>query len=177
MLLPSQIARMKTDQVAVKVKVSIPRIDLVASQVGPLTAGAETTLERWQAEILGSWGIVEWHADAQSLLLQAYALRDQEAAGRGLQPTADYFQVFPDLMRSLEREGLLPQKVASVRSTFEDVVSSRTNKITRIARMGRDKSEGLSPEEQWLYFSLRATYDVWRHETESLIEHQEAGGE
>lgn len=175
-MLPGQIAQMKIDTVTVKVKVNLPEIDLVVSKIGPLAAGSRVDLERWQAEILGEWGIVEWAEDSESLLLQAYASRDKEQERRTIEAVGDAFQIFPEVVRALGNKGLLSQKTGAVRSLLEDIVSSRTNKIDRVARMGQEPPETLSPEELWLYSSLRKVFNIWRHETGKLIEEEGTDG-
>ncbi len=166
---------MKTDLVNVKVKSSLPQIDLMVDRIGPLVAGTEVSLERWQAEILRDFGKVEGPKDSNTLLSEAFALRDREQRSRTLENVADIFHVFPEILSVLSKEGMLTQKKAAVRSLFEDVVSSRTNKVTRMARMAQDPGDALSPEEMWLYWSLRRVFDAWRHDTGLLIEQEENG--
>jgi len=171
-----QIPLMQVDDVTVKTKVSLPQIDLVASKVGPFAAGSEVRMERWQAEVLGQWGIIETPKDSRTLLLQAYALRDKDQATRSIEGMEDVFQLVPHVVRALQAEGQLAQKIGALKALHEDLVSSRTNKITRIARMGQDPGESLSPEESWLYHSLRRIFDTWKEETEGLLAEKGKGG-
>ena len=175
-LVPSQISQMQIDEVIVKGKISMPQIDLVACRIGPFAAGSEVRMERWQADILGQWGIIERPKDSSALLLQAYALRDKEQATRSTEEMEDAFQVFPQIVRTLQAEGQLGQKIGALKALHEDLLSSRTNKITRIARMGQDPGEALSPEESWLYHSLRRVFDIWKEETEGLLAEKGKGG-
>jgi hypothetical protein len=163
---------MKTDPVTVRTKVHLPQIPLVTTKIGPFSPDSEVSLERWQAEILAEWGIVEWDSDPDALLLEAYASRDTEQDARALQATQDLFHLFPELVRSLEKQGVLTQKIGAVRALLDDLVSSRTNKITRIARMAQDPPDTLSPEELWLYDALRRVLDTWGRNTQSLAETQ-----
>jgi hypothetical protein len=166
---------MKTDIVTVKVKVSLPRIQLVTTEIGPIVAGSEVGMERWKAEVLVQWGMVEWPRDSTSLLARAYASRDKEQGGRTIEPLEDPFHAIPEVIGALQSEGLLTQKVGAVRTLLEDISSSRTNKITRAARMGQDLGDALSPEEMWLYKNLRKLFDVWRVEFEKLVEPRGSG--
>ncbi len=161
---------MKTDSVTVKVTASLPEINLVAQKIGPFSAGSEIELDRWQAEVLGEWGIIEWHKDSQSLLLQAYQSRDKEQRGRGLESIGDIYQMFPGLVRCLREEGMFTQKRNAVKALLEDLVSSRTNKITRLCRLDQEPPmDSLSPEEQWLFSSLNRIFRTWRENTGSLM--------
>jgi len=169
-LLPSQISKMQIDEVVVNVKASVRQIDLVAAKIGPFAAGTEVKMERWQAEVLSKWGIVDRPTDSRTLLLKAYTLRDKEQATRSLEEMEDVFQIIPEIVQSLQAEGQLVQKIGAVRALHEDLLTSRTNKITRIARMGQDPAEKLSPEELWLYHSLSRIFSVWRTETERLLD-------
>jgi len=174
---PRQISQMQIDEVIVKAKVSLSQIDLVASKIGPFAAGSEVRMERWQAEVLGQWGIIEkGPKDSRALLLQAYALRDKEQATRSIEEMEDAFQVFPEIVRRLQAEGQLGQKIGALKALHEDLVSSRTNKIARIARMRQDPGQALNPEESWLYQSLRTIFDIWKKETEGLLAEKEKGG-
>jgi hypothetical protein len=168
---------MQIDEVTVKVKVSLPQIDLVALKIGPFAAGSEVRMERWQAEVLGQWGIIERPRDSRTLLLQTYALRDKDQGTRSIEEMEDAFQVFPHIVRTLQAEGQLGQKIGALKALHEDLMSSRTNKITRIARMGQDPGEALSPEESWLYHSLRRIFDIWKGGTEGLLAEKGKGGE
>ena len=85
------------------------------------------------------------------------------------------FHAIPEIIGALQTEGLLTQKIGAVRTLMEDISSSRTNKITRAARMGQDPGDALSPEERWLYTNLRKVFDVWRIEAERLMEPREFG--
>ena len=111
----------------------------------------------------------EW-PPSTSLLSRAYSERDRELSGRTLEPSEDPFHTIPQMVEALQNEGLLAQKNSDLRALFEDLVSSRTNKIARNARMGQDPGGGLSPEETWLYHSLRRVFDIWRVETDRLLE-------
>ena len=175
-MLLDRISEMKVDPVSVEVKASLPKIDLVATEIGPIAAGSTVEMERWQAEVLAEWGIVVFPEDSASLLLRIYASRDKEQGGRSLEQIEDIFHSFPRLMEALEREGLRTQKMGAVRGLFEDLVSSRTNKITKISRLAQNPNmDSLTPEERWLYVSLRRIFDTWRRGTRSLIE--DSGGE
>jgi len=171
-----QISRMQIDDVVVKTKVSLPQIDLIASKIGPFAAGSEVRMERWQAEVLGQWGIIETPKDSRTLLLQAYALRDKDQATRSIEEMEDAFQLLPHIVRALQAEGQLGQKIGALKALHEDLISSRTNKIARIARMGQDPGEALSPEELWLYRSLRRIFDIWKEQTEGLLAEKGKGG-
>ena len=167
---PTEIASLKTDRVLLKAKTSTPEIRLTTTKIDPIVAGSEVELERWQAEVLIEWGILERPADSTSLLSRAYKDRDRELSGRTLERIDDPFHTLPGIVEAFGEEGLLDQKKGVVRALFEDLISSRTNKIARNARMGQDPGEGLSPEEAWLYWSLREVFDVWRRETNLLLE-------
>ncbi|MBU7004005.1 MAG: hypothetical protein HXS50_00465 [Theionarchaea archaeon] len=169
-MIPSHIASMKTDIVNVRVKVNLPRIQLVTTEVGPIVAGSEVDMERWKADVLAKWGMVDSPDDSTSLLARAYANRDREQAGRIIEPIEDIYHTIPEIIAALNSEGLLTQKMGSVRTLLEDVSSSRTNKITRAARMGQEPVDSLSPEERWFHANLRRIFDVWRRETERLVE-------
>jgi len=169
-LILSQIAEMKTDAVTVKVKANLPRIQLVTTEIGPIPAGSEVEMERWIADVLSEWGIIERPQDSTSLLALSYASRDREQGGRSIEAMEDIFHSIPEIVGTLKSEGHLTQKMGSVRALLEDLSSSRTNKITRAARMGQDPGEALSPEERWLYVNLRRIFDVWRREIEGLLE-------
>jgi hypothetical protein len=164
---------MKTDIVNVRVKVSLPRIQLVTTEIGPIMAGSEVDMERWKADILVQWGMVESPSDSTSLLARAYANRDKEQAGRTIEHVDDIYHTIPDIIAALESEGLLTQKMGTVKTLLEDISSSRTNKITRAARMGQDPVDSLSPEERWFYANLRKVFDIWRKETERLVDEGE----
>lgn len=173
---PSQISPLMTDTVTVKALAGLPEIQLASCRVGPFAADAEVELERWQAEILAGQAIVELPEDSNSLLTLAYRSRDKEQSGRALEPIDDAFQIFPRILRALDSEGILPQKRGALRTLFEDIIISRTNKIARAARMGQDAEDALNPEELWLYASLRAIFEIWTEDTETLVE-TEGNGE
>ncbi len=164
-----------TDTVKVKALARLPETRLASCSVGPFAADAEVELERWQAEILADQGIVELPQDSNSLLTAAYRSRDKEQSGRALESIEDAFQVFPRILRTLDSEGILPQKKGALRTLFEDIVTSRTNKIIRAAKMGQDVEDALSPEESWLYASLRSIFEIWTEDTEMLVETQGNG--
>jgi hypothetical protein len=161
---------MKTDVVNVKVKANLPRIQLVTTEIGPIVAGSEVNMERWKADVLAQWGMVESHGDSTSLLAKAYTNRDKEQAGRTIEPVEDIYHTIPEIVAALRSEGLLTQKMGTVKTLLEDISSSRTNKITRVARMGQEPGDSLSPEERWFHANLRKVFDVWRKETERLVE-------
>jgi hypothetical protein len=169
-LIPSHIASMKTDIVNVRVKANLPRIQLVTTEIGPIMAGSEVDIERWEADILAKWGMVESPSDATSLLSRAYANRDKEQAGRTIELVEDMYHAIPGIISALKSEGLLTQKIGTVKTLLEDVSSSRTNKITRAARMGQEPVDSLSPEERWFHANLRKVFDIWRKETERLVD-------
>ena len=175
-MLPSQIAALKSDIVTVKMKASLPRIQLVTTEIGPIAAGSEVEMERWKADVLTQGGMVESPRESTSLLARAYANRDREQGGRTMETIEDPFHAIPEVIDALKSEGILTQKSGAVKTLLEDINSSRTNKITRAARMGQDPGEALSPEERWLYSSLRRIFDVWRMETKRLAEPRESDG-
>jgi hypothetical protein len=161
---------MKTDIVNVRVKANLPRIQLVTTEIGPIVAGSEVDMERWKADILAQWGMIESPGDSTSLLARAYADRDKEHAGRTIEPVEDIYHTIPDIIAALKSEGLLTQKMGTVRTLLEDLSSSRTNKINRAARMGQEPVDSLSPEERWFHANLRKVFDAWRMDTERLVE-------
>jgi hypothetical protein len=114
--------------------------------------------------------MVESPSDSTSLLARAYANRDEEQAGRTIEPVEDIYHAIPEIIAALKTEGLLTQKMGTVKTLLEDISSSRTNKITRAARMGQEPVDSLSPEERWFHANLRKVFDVWRKETERLVD-------
>ena len=170
MMTPSVVASMGTFRVRVKVRRSLPRIDLVATELGPLESGSTVELERWQAEVLARHGVVEWPLDSRSLLTEAYSRRDLEQESRALRPEGNPIWIIPDIVEAMRREGVLEQKVEAIRSLLEDLVSIRLNKIIRMARLGQNDLRPLGDEERWLYSSLVAIFEKWREDTESLLD-------
>ena len=156
--------------VKARVKRGLPRINLVASEIGPLELGSIVSLERWQAEVLARHGIVEWPLDSRSLLAEAYSRRDLEQESRALHAQGNPIWIISDLVEAMRREGILEQKMEILRSLLEDLVSIRMNKIIRMARLAQNDTRGLDDGERWLYSSLVAIFEKWKRDAEALLE-------